>query len=312
MIEIAWRTEFDAAEATELGEMLDDAARQDAEAGFPALSLQQSAGPDTRHLLVLLESDDRAGRWEAPPTGRPPARPLAAYLRLEPHGDGRATASYVVRPAFRSRGVTTSLLERIGLDLGAEDGWVGTGVRSLRIWARGDHPAAQRLSRRFRGFGVRSSRREVRLLAALGPELDLDGWTGPLAARPPADDGEAAAAAGLWRRSGRGGDPPRHGEVLVAGEGTAVRGALWFDARVIERTEFGAAGRIDAVVVDPGGPGAAGAVRSSLLTGGMKILRDCGLAAAAIVVDAGDEGLLTACRLLRFLHDRSDTEYTIG
>ncbi|MFY9928760.1 MAG: hypothetical protein WAK82_12210, partial [Streptosporangiaceae bacterium] len=162
MITFAWRTAFGPEEERELRDMLAEAAEVDAEAGFPQVSLDQPYGDGASHLLVWLLADDRPG-------SQVPGKPsLAAYLRVEPARDGGpATARYVVRPGFRSRGISTLLAERLGLDLDADSGWAGTGVSALRVWALGDHPAAQRMARRFAGAGVRPSRRRWQLLALL-------------------------------------------------------------------------------------------------------------------------------------------------
>jgi mycothiol synthase len=163
VISYAWRRAFgpeDSAEEGELREMLAEAAEADAEAGFPAVSLDQPYRDDASHLVVRLLPDDRPGHDAS--------AVIAAYLRVEPDPDGGpATARYVVRPRLRSRGISTLLLETLGLDLRAEGGWARTGVPALRVWARGDHPAAQRMARRFERFGVRPGRRQWQLLAPL-------------------------------------------------------------------------------------------------------------------------------------------------
>jgi len=110
MITFAWRAVFDPDEERELRDMLAEAAEADAEAGFPQVSLDQPYGVGASHLLVWLLVDDRPGSQAS---GEPS---LAAYLRVEPDPDGGpATARYVVRPAFRSRGISTLLAERLGL-----------------------------------------------------------------------------------------------------------------------------------------------------------------------------------------------------
>jgi hypothetical protein len=157
MITYSWRTGFDAGEEREVGEMLAAADAADAEAGFPAVSLSQPYPDGAQHLVVRLLPDGRPGHEGS--------SPVAAYLRVEPDPDGgAATVRYVVRPEFRSRGISTLLVETIGLDPGT---WGGTGVSALRVWARGDHPAAQRMARRFEKAGIRTARREWQLLAPL-------------------------------------------------------------------------------------------------------------------------------------------------
>lgn len=302
MITYAWRTGFDPEEERELRDMLAEAAAEDAEAGFPQVSLDQPSG-DASHLVVRLLPDDRTGRED------PAVSPLAAYLRIEPDPDGGpATARYVVRPAFRSRGISTLLLETIGLDMRAEGGWAGTGASAVRIWARGDHPAAQRMARRFRRFGVRPARTQWQLLAP----LRAAGRPGPdhVPVRPLASPAEETAAAVLWHRSGRREGPPAKAEVLVAAQAADVKGAVWLDPHAGERTAYGAAGRIAAVLVGEAAP--KDDVRSALLTAAMSGLREHGLRVAAITIDAEDHALARSCRLAGFTHDRTDTEYIVS
>jgi mycothiol synthase len=297
MITCSWRTALDPDEEREVGEMLTAAAEADAEAGFPAVSLGQPYPDGARHLVVRLLPDGRPGHESS--------SPVAAYLRVEPDPDGGpATVRYVVRPEFRSRGVSTLLVEQIGLDLAAEGGWAGTGAPALRVWARGDHPAAQRMSRRFACAGVRTARRQWQLLAPLRDSGDLD-TSGPVP-RPPADAAERAAAAALWRRHGGRDEPPDRLEVLVTGPD--VSGAVWYDPGADERTEYGAAGRIVAVLTTPDRD----ELRAGLVAAAMAALRERGLRVAAIAVDAEDRALARSCRLLGFRHDRTDIEYTVG
>jgi mycothiol synthase len=277
MITCSWRTGFDAGEEREVGEMLAAAAEADAEAGFPAVSLGQSYPDDARHLVVRLLPDSRPGHEGS--------SPVAAYLRVEPDPDGgAATVRYVVRPEFRSRGISTLLVEKIGLDLEAS---------GLRVWARGDHPAAQRMARRFECFGVQAARREWQLLAPLR-DSGFSEASG-VVPRP----AELAAAASLWGRE----EPPDHCEVLVAGPD--VSGAIWYDPKADERTEYGTAGRIVAVL-------GRDELRAGLVAAAMAALREGGLLVAAIAVDAEDRALARTCRLLGFRHDRTDIEYTVG
>jgi mycothiol synthase len=268
------------------------AAEADAGAGFPAVSLSQPYPGDARHLVVRLLPDGRAGHEDS--------SPVAAYLRVEPDPvGGAAVVRYVVRPEFRSRGISTLLAETIGLDVRADGGWAGTGAPALRVWARGDHPAAQRMARRFECAGVRAARRQWQLLAPLrDPVLS----SGPVP-RPAADVAELAAAAALRRRPD---EPADHFKVLVAGPDVA--GAVWYDPRAGERTEYGTAGRIVAVLAAPGQD----EVRASLVAAAMTALREGGLRVAAIAVDAEDRALARSCRLLGFRHDRTDIEYTVG
>jgi len=299
MISYAWRTGFAPDEERELREMLSAAAAEDAEAGFPAVSLDQPGREGASHLVVRLLPDDRAGQHGSSPAG---AAPVAAYLRIEPDADdGPATARYVVRPEFRSRGISTLLVEMLSRDLAT--GAVKK-LAPVRIWARGDHPAAQRMALRFAHLGVRAARRQWQLLAPLRPagQTPLPVPPTPPAARPPAAAAELDAAAGLL-----GGEQlPGHAEVLV--DGPDVTAAVWYDPRADERTEYGTAGRIIAVRA---GAAAGPDILGELLGAAMDRLRDGGLRVAAITIDADDPVLARYCRLLGFQHDRTDIEYTV-
>jgi len=39
------------------------------------------------------------------------------------------------REEYRSRGITTLLVEKVGLELAGPDGWLGSGASALRVWA---------------------------------------------------------------------------------------------------------------------------------------------------------------------------------
>jgi mycothiol synthase len=296
MISYTWRAVLAPEEEHELSEMLAAAAAEDAEAGFPAVSLDQPYPDDASHLVVRLLPDGRPGHERS--------SPVAAYLRVEPGPDGgRATVRYVVRPEFRSRGISTLLLERLGLDLRAEGGWAGTGARALRIWARGDHPAAQRMASRFERCGVRAARRQWQLLAPLRA-AGLPDPTGP-APRPPVGVAERAAVTALWHQHGGRNESPDRAEVLVAGP--ECSGAVWYDPLAAEPTDYGTAGRIIAVLAAPEQQ----EIQSALVAAAMAGLRERGLRVAAIAVDAQDHALARSCRLLGFRHDRTDIEYTV-
>lgn len=169
MIDHEWHRELGDDDTRAVRQMLTESAAADAEAGFSGPSLDRRSVPGTSHLLVRLRS------W-GPGSGGPGPGALAAYLRLDPDPQGPATVSYVVRPELRSLGISTLLVERLGLDLGTAGGW--------SVWACGDHPAAERMARRF-GVGV--TRRQWRLLAP--PRSDPPGG---VVTADPDDPGDAA------------------------------------------------------------------------------------------------------------------------
>ena len=296
--------------AAELKEMLADAAEADAEPGFPRLSLDDDTEPGTTQLLVWLLPDERSGRTA------PLAPSLAAYLRVEPlrgADAGVGEVSYVVRPEYRSRGITTLLVENIGLELGADDGWCGTGVRSLRVWARGNHPAALRMSLRFRRYGITTALRRWQLVLPLRVGREIDPGAEPDGPETrEASAAERTAAAGLWTASGRRHEPPAGAQLLVSGPAEAPAGAVWIDPESGEPTEWGAAGRLVALLTrnadreheqDP--------LVRALLVAGLERLRDGGVRAGMITVDSGDRPLVHEARTLGLMHDQTDVQYTV-
>lgn len=327
MIDHEWRTEVTGELRDDLSRLLADAAREDAEAGFPSFALDDDVPDGSRYLVIWLLPDERSGRDEPPPT-------LAGCLRLEPAGPGvGAEVRLVIHPELRSRGIATALCEQLGLDTDGDGGWAGTGYSRLYCWARGDHPAAQRMSLRFSHTGLRRARREWRLLALLRKSsLEAAATTDVATAEVATADtpGSSRLVVGepgnpgldeLWRGAGRPGAAPRSGRVLIAGPEGTPTGAVWFDPSAAEPTEFGPAGLLRAVLAEPerhrpSGPADSDrqddGVVASLLGAAMTALREDGAPVAAITVADHEEALLTACRHAGFQHDRTDCEYVLG
>ncbi|MGV0834405.1 hypothetical protein [Mycolicibacterium thermoresistibile] len=301
MIDFEWRTEIEAADEPELRHLLSLAAAYDEEAGFPQLSLDDPISEGTTHLLVWLHSDPRLDSDLAL------APILASYLRVEPQPGGIGEVSYVVRPEFRSRGITTLLLEKIGLDLGGPEGWQGTGVKQLRVWARGNHPAAHRVSMRFHQYGISTLALEWRLLMPVREEITHD--PGAPAVRKAADDAERRAAEQLWRDRGGREELPTGAELFVIGAGAEITGAVWVDPNANEQTEYGTAGHIVGPVVSA--EQSQEAIRA-LLIEALRPLRDAGLRVASMVADSENWALVHEARLLGFMHDRTDVQYAVG
>lgn len=300
MIDFEWRTEIDAVDEPELWEMLSAAAAYDEEAGFPQLSLDDRAGDGTSHLLVWLHADPRLD------TELAFGRVLAAYLRVEPREEGIGDVSYVVRPEFRSRGITTLLLEKIGLDVNDGGGWQGTGCTRLHVWARGNHPAAHRVSMRFHNYGISTIALEWRLLMPVREDIATDREM-PVVRRAE-DAAERRAAAELWANRGGRGDIPAQADLFVVGAGGELSGAVWAEPGAGEQTEYGTAGRITGPVV---AENSRDAIRP-LLIAALRPLRDDGLRVASMVVDSADWPLVHEARLLGFMHDRTDVQYAVG
>ncbi|WP_028933818.1 N-acetyltransferase [Pseudonocardia spinosispora] len=306
VITYTWYGELPADHVDELRRMLRDSAVEDDEAGFPKITVDGPYPAGCAHLLVWLVPDERPGAGA--PTERP--RPiLAAYLRVEPE-DGVGFVRFVVRPELRSKGIATLLFEQLGFDLTAPDGWAGTGVSALYTWARGDHPAADRISSRFSGGGVRRTHREWQLLAPLRGDATRHPDGADVRPFEPGTDGESLAV--LRSRCARAApdrEVPPELFVFVAPGTDGLRGAVSVDPDAGQRTDFGTAGRIAEILVDP--DHADGPVRPSLLGRGLDCLREKGLRVAGITVDSADRELVRDCRLIGFMHDRTDAEYRV-
>jgi hypothetical protein len=166
------------------------------------------------------------------------------------------------------------------------------------------------MSLRFSRTGLRRARREWRLLAFLRASGPDDATDTQVHSAEPGKPGLER----LWREAGRSGSAPKDGRVLVVGSEDAPDGAVWFDPDAREPSEFGPAGLLRALLVDPGpGPGDDGdQAVTSLLVAAMKALRENGSTVAAITVADHEETLLAACRIAGFQHDRTDCEYVLG
>ncbi|MGQ0629698.1 MAG: hypothetical protein ACT4P1_01550 [Sporichthyaceae bacterium] len=139
MITVGWHDELDGESLAELTAMVAEAAAYDDEAGFSTAETVQSGGPN----LVLRQALARL----TPGRHGSAATPLVGYLRLEVDRAGGAHATLLVRPGFRSLGIATLMLETLAGTDGP--GWGGTGAFSIGCWARGNHPAAERMAARF-------------------------------------------------------------------------------------------------------------------------------------------------------------------
>lgn len=167
MIRYEWRTALSGPEADELADLLSRAARYDAEPEYSTIDFSDVADslgdPAAHHLLIWMLP--HATALSGPDS---PER-IAGLVRLIRGAAGTAEATGVIDPDLRSIGISTLLLERVGLDTGAGGGWLGTGARVITAWARGNHPAAGRLSDRFL---IPRTRRMWKLIRVDGPNAD--------------------------------------------------------------------------------------------------------------------------------------------
>lgn len=136
MIKYEWRTGLDPQEAAELAALLDRAARHDAEAEHNTIDFgdveRTLASEGIRHLVI----------WMLPHAttldGADEPERIAGLVRVV-DGDDAGEVTAVIDPELRSIGIMTLLLEQTGVD----------SPEPIRAWARGNHPAAGRISKRF-------------------------------------------------------------------------------------------------------------------------------------------------------------------
>jgi mycothiol synthase len=293
VIAYEWLTGLSEGEERELAELLALAAAEDRAPGFT--SVFDPARPTDRHLLVRWLGDDRLRGVQSNPR-------LVSYLRL--HQSPEARGVYVVHPEFRSRGVSMQLFEELGLDFDHPEGWCGTGIRQIRVWARGSHPAAARLASRLGHGRVRVLNTEWQFVRPLRRAVDLEELSDIriIDSRHP---GPLATGCEQCQRCAARPSVTMH----VVGDDASPSGIAWVGVGADETSEWGSAGRILHVHVSDTH---SCDIRPTLLASCMRQLRDAGHGAALVSVNASDASMVRVCRLLGFLHDRTDTEYQAG
>ncbi|WP_059021239.1 hypothetical protein [Mycobacterium sp. M26] len=283
MIKYEWRTDLSAPEADELADLLHRASVYDAEPGYSTIDfesvLQAMSSKDSRdrHLLIWMLPHPTA--LDQPDV---PER-IAGLVRLRHLGDGHADGTAVIDPNLRSIGIMTLLTERLGLDTTGPSGWLGTGAHTISCWARGNHPAAGRLSNRFL---VPRIRQVWQLIRGTEPDPDLAG--APVL--EPLQTTDALTRYAL-REAGR----------IVA--------AASLNTRTVDSEEFGLCGVVSDIDTPPSAP--AGALRRFLCGIGV-VARDAGRTGVVINVDSDELPVVQAARLAGFHHDRTDVRYQLG
>ena len=294
------------------------AATFDAEMGFSKIVLADP--PETAHLprpeprtYHLLA---RMSRRTCGPS-LVPAQALVAYVRADVSGvDESATLSFVVGPESRSLGVATLLFELLEQDTASGRGWSVTGATHLQAWAHGNHPAAQRMARRF---GARAAHRRWRLCRPLaGPGSDVprspepDGLTvRRLSEREQClieEVGDLVASVpnrvpSSQRRPG----PDVHSAdfFLAIREPGVLVGVLATSGH--PGSPHPGAGSIRTLAVRSGQDG--GAIERALLEKGIAHLRAGGAHTIDVYVDPADKRMVHTCRSLGFGHDQTDVCY---
>lgn len=319
MISYVWRKRLDEADRAEAEALLTAAAAYDEEAGFTtidprAVRAESEPGRTVWHLPITARRE-LSTREDAPVV-------MVAYLHLSIDEHGQGSAALVVHPRYRSRGVATSLVEEVGLEVAAPGGWCSTGAVSLRGWAFGSHPASERLTRRF---DVRPVARLWTVLRHLSgpmavPLPDEEGRTDVVvAAHDLADPATAKRVTDVLARGGLTRSQfeqfsaefaDRSGRVLLATgpEGSDV-GFVWFDPRRRIHLELRTA-RVLALVLDSRARGSGLGAR--LLTRALTELAGEGAQVAQMRVDPDNEGALRMLRLLSFEQEDAHACYQIG
>lgn len=295
MIRYEWRVELTDQEAGELADLLARAATYDAEPGYSTIDFgdveRSLSDPDSgdRHLVIWMLP--HATTMAAPDT----KECIAGVVRLAHAASGAAEATVVIEPALRSIGIMTLLLETAGLDTTGLDGWLGSGAHAISAWARGNHPAAGRLSNRFL---IPRTRRVWRLIRTTQAEQAVS--TAPvLEPINAAELGESGWATG---RSAPG-------TVLALKEGGRATGIVTVDLTATKVEGFGDCATVAGVTVSPS---AESTVLRRALNGAAAAAHDAGLSGLIIHLDSNDAPLVHACRLTGFQHDRTDVRYELG
>ncbi|PWK90350.1 mycothiol synthase [Lentzea atacamensis] len=141
MAQLSWYDELTTDQAAEVGELLTAAEHTDGVAPVgEAVRLRMRPGATgSRHLLAHLNGE------------------LAGYAHVDMIGDsgGHKVAEFAVHPKYRHQGVGEALVKAL-----PQDG-------SLRVWAHGGHPDAEKLAEKL-GF------RKVRELLRMRLRVDSD------------------------------------------------------------------------------------------------------------------------------------------
>lgn len=295
MIKYEWRTALAAAEAEQLADLLRRAAEYDAEPEYNAIafddierSLAVSDGHHKHLVIWMLPYGTTLGEKDQPER-------IAGIIRLVTAAEGVAEATIVIDPRLRSIGITTLLLERIGLDGNAAEGFWGTGFHTITGWARGNHPAAGRLSNRFL---IPRTRRIWKLIRST--DSVEDATAAPVLEQLP---GASTTDTLGWLTTSDS------GEMMALREEGRVVGAVHIDLDPAESEEFGRCATLTTVSASPAAPKGA---RRRLLEGAAAIVHEAGLTGVIVHVDSDDAEWVNACRSVGFQHDRTDVRFQLG
>lgn len=295
MITWSWHEQLSPEELAEVEGLLVEAAEYDEEAGFATATPAAPSRGEVHHLLVAMPP--RGARGSAALDRLPDVR-VVAYLRLDVVA-GTAVTQFVVRPHFRSLGVATLLFERLASE---PEGWAHVpGLRDLRAWAHGAHPAADRIKMRFGGSVEHAVFKTLRPVGGSRPFRTVH--------REVMNHGHASSI-----------------PELVPGHHLALNPA---DRAVLDRARTAVAipqvsgGLV--VGVDEADPAhelaPLGLVRDEalrrddlveLLGQGLLVLQDKGARMVMAYLDALDDEVVAASRILGFEHDQTDLLYGLS
>ena len=282
---------------------------------------------DIDRVRVLLAAVARVdGQPEVPPTGLPGefrtgshllagADPLTGYGHLDTAGDarGRPVGDAFVHPDARRAGLGSALVGALVERAGPE----------LRVWARGDHPAAARIADTLGLHPVRTLLKlRLDLTAARRPPLPEPVWPAGITARtfvPGTDEAamiEVNRAAFDWH--------PEQG-ALTVGDLLAAEAEDWFDptgfflaenadGRVVgfhwtkvHSTPDGPVGEVYVVGVHPDAQG--GGLGRALTLIGLHHLCAAGLPEVVLYVEADNGPAVAVYRKLGFLDAAVNRQY---
>ncbi len=320
MIDYTWCRRLGEQDRAEAVALVEAAARYDEEAGFSVVETRDiesvsTEGRSVWHLPIKARRDLRI-HDDAPLV-------MVAYLHLSIDAQGQGTVRYTVHPDYRSRGVTTLLVEELGLDMAAPEGWCGRGATSLRCWAYGSHPASERLTRRFGIAPIARLWTMARHLAGpFAAPLAPVALPGGMSVEGPADladDAVLSTVRDVLAREGLSQEQFEQlrtelidgtGRVVIASAGDdKLAGAAWFDPRQVRYLELRAAW-IRALIVMPQIRG--GGLGEALITSALHELAGAGAQVVLMRIDPDDHGAVRLSRVLSFEQEEAHACYQIG
>jgi len=313
MIEWDWYSQLTEEQDQELRQVLLAAEDYDMEQGFSVVDYQavkadlKDQSDSNKLMLVYYLPSDQAERSQ-----NNAERTLAAVLRAEIADDGSARIGYTVNPELRSLGITTLLVEETGLPGQPHNAWQEVGITKISTWARGDHPAAERLTTRF---GIPATQSIWRLFRELKdpvrelPEHDFNiavvntgadeigQYEGAVESTPRPATGLALDVTRSDRR------------VLLAKDSSDnIAGAASFDLKTTFDLTIGRWADIEYASTCPD---AEERLIMWLLGAVIEEAQEQPMDSLVLHLEPEDEDLVQAVRLHGFVHDRTDVAYSI-